>query len=97
MSAEEQNKLAADYIMANIPGAPRGDGAGDCAVRLLAEYWATIERYREQPECADEDYLEQIGKYRDALAEIMNELGVPFVDYPVSVVNAYEIAKNALG
>ena len=122
MSAEEQNKLVADYTMANDI-APRPDewagrctirlltdyimtndivprpdeGIGNCAVRLLTEYQATIERYQEQPECADEDYLEQIGKYRNALTAIMNELGVPIGTYPQPVANAYEIAKRALG
>ncbi len=72
MSAEEQTRLIADYIMANVPGEPSQDeGAGRCAVRLLT-------------------------KYRTALAEIMNELGVPGAFHPMPAANAYEIAKHTL-
>ena len=39
MSADQQNELVANYIMANVPGEPsRDEGAGDCAVRLLDKY-----------------------------------------------------------
>jgi len=73
MSEEEQTKLVADYIMANVPGEPsRDEGAGGCAVRLL-------------------------DKYRTALAQIMNELGVPGQGYPQPAADAYEIAERALG
>ncbi len=46
MSAEQQTKVLADYIMAEIPGAPSGSdgGAGDCAVRLLTEYRDALHR-----------------------------------------------------
>jgi len=41
MSARQQIKLIADYIMANVPGEPsRDEGAGRCAVRLLTKYRA---------------------------------------------------------
>ena len=40
MSANQQVKILADYIMMEIPGAPSGDdgGAGDTAIRLLKQY-----------------------------------------------------------
>lgn len=39
MSTDQQNELVANYIMANVPGEPsRSEGAGECAVRLLAKY-----------------------------------------------------------
>ena len=39
MSAKQQIKILADYIMAEIPGEPsRSEGAGDTAVRLLKQY-----------------------------------------------------------
>ncbi len=45
MSADEQNKIVADYIMANVPGEPsRDEGAGTCAVRLLKKYRAALGR-----------------------------------------------------
>ena len=46
MSAKQQMKLIADYIMANVPGEPSGDtgGAGDCAVRLLDKYRTALVR-----------------------------------------------------
>ncbi len=45
MSAEEQTELLANYIMANVPGEPsRDEGAGRCAVRLLAEYRGAFQR-----------------------------------------------------
>lgn len=46
MSAKQQMKLIADYIMANVPGEPSGDtgGAGDCAVRLLDKYRTALGR-----------------------------------------------------
>jgi len=49
MSADEQTKLVADYIMASVPGEPsRNEGAGRCAVRLLDKYrTALIEIMRE--------------------------------------------------
>lgn len=73
MSAKQETKLLANYIMAEVSGEPsRSEGAGECAVRLM-------------------------GKYRDALAEIMRELGVPDASYPAPVRNAYEIAWQALG
>jgi len=72
MSAKQQTKLVADYIMAEVPGEPsRDEGAGDCAVRLL-------------------------DKYRTALVEVMNGLGVPGAGCPAPVANAYEIAGRAL-
>lgn len=43
MSASEQTKLIADYIMGNVPGEPSLDeGAGRCAVRLLGKYRAAL-------------------------------------------------------
>ena len=43
MSAKQQTKLVADYIMGNVPGEPsRDEGAGDCAVRLLEKYRAAL-------------------------------------------------------
>ena len=36
-------------------------------------------------------------KYRKALRDILNELGVPQPGYPQEVANTYEIAKDALG
>ena len=45
MSAEEQTRILADYIMANIPGEPsQNEGAGETAVRLLKEYRAALDR-----------------------------------------------------
>lgn len=46
MSAEGQTKIIADYIMASVPEEPsRGEeGAGDCAVRLLKNYRAALDR-----------------------------------------------------
>lgn len=39
MSAKQQTKLVADYIMANVPGEPsRNEGAGEYAIRLLDKY-----------------------------------------------------------
>lgn len=39
MSAKQQIRVLADYIMAEIPGEPsRSEGAGDTAVRLLKQY-----------------------------------------------------------
>lgn len=94
MSAEEQTKRVADYIMFNVPGEPSQDeGAGDCAIRLLKEYQAVIRKYQEQVECAPEDYEEQLSKHRAAFTMIMRELGVPNESYPSSIANAYEIAK----
>lgn len=43
MSAKQQTRLVANYIMANVPGEPgRDEGAGQCAVRLLAKYRAAL-------------------------------------------------------
>ena len=48
MSAKEQTKLLANYIMAEIPGEPsRSEGAGDCAVRLLKEYRQAMKQIME--------------------------------------------------
>lgn len=42
---EEQTKLLADYIMANVPGEPsRDEGAGECAVRLMRWYRSGFSR-----------------------------------------------------
>lgn len=44
MSAEQQIKILADYIMANVPGEPsRSEGAGDTAVRILRRYRAALD------------------------------------------------------
>ena len=58
MSAEQQNKLVADYIMANVPGEPSSGagGAGDCAVRLLGEYRAALSRIMHELGVPGPDY-----------------------------------------
>lgn len=44
MSAKEQIKILADYIMAEVEGEPSQDeGAGDTAVRIIKKYKAAFE------------------------------------------------------
>lgn len=49
MSAKQQTKIIADYIMANVPGEPsRDEGAGDCAVRLLDTYRTILKQIMDE-------------------------------------------------
>lgn len=57
MSASEQTKLVADYIMANVPGEPsRDEGAGTCAVRLLDKYRIALGRIMSELGVPNENY-----------------------------------------
>ena len=57
MSANQQTKLIADYIMANVPGEPsRDEGAGRCAVRLLAKYRIALTEIMSELGVPDEGY-----------------------------------------
>lgn len=57
MSAERQTELVANYIMRYVPGEPSYDeGAGDCAVRLLKKYRATLVKIMSELGTPDESY-----------------------------------------
>ncbi len=57
MSAEQQTKILADYIMANVPGEPsRSEGAGDCAIRLLGFYRSVLSLIMSELGVPGEDY-----------------------------------------
>lgn len=57
MSADEQNKLVADYIMFHVPGEPSKDeGAGACAVRLLITYRAALTKIMNELGVPDKSY-----------------------------------------
>lgn len=57
MSAEQQTKIVADYIMANVPGEPsRSEGAGGCAVRLLNTYRVTLRQIMDELGVPDASY-----------------------------------------
>ena len=57
MSAKSEIKCVANYIMASIPGEPsRSEGAGECAVRLLAQYRDTFDSIIHELGVPDESY-----------------------------------------
>lgn len=57
MSASEQTKLIADYIMFSVPGEPSQDeGAGSCAVRLMTEYRAALAQIMSELGVPNEGY-----------------------------------------
>jgi len=73
MSAKEQTKVLADYIMADIPGEPsRDEGAGTTAVRLLKKYRSALDRIMLELGVPGPDYLTPASNAhaiaRDALA-----------------------------
>ena len=66
MSAEQQTKLVADYIMMHVPGEPsRDEGAGRCAVRLLATYRAALVQIMHEIGVPSADYPSPVANAYD--------------------------------
>lgn len=84
MSAEQQIKVLADYIMGNIPGEPsRDEGAGTCAVRLLTEYRSAFDRIMHELGVPGPDYLTPVANAYEIAAEMLASYFHQVVPYAV--------------
>ena len=67
-------------------------------IELLANYiMGNVPGEPSRDEGAGSCAVRLLSRYREALARIYHETGVPGPGYPVCVENAYQIATRALG
>ena len=67
-------------------------------IDTLAEYIVSeIDGEPSKSEGAGDTAIRLLKMYRTALDEIIHEIGIPQPGYPAPVVNAFNIANNALG
>jgi len=68
--------------------------------KMIAEAGRKMDKLVEDVESRGFDTFDDLrdayDRQRNALKEILDELGIPGKDYPMPITNAVEIARNAL-